>query len=239
MVATQEGEIFSQESIMDDTTPQLSKDDCCKRVDAILAGAKGEKVNVCYRLFEVIERAPADQQHQVLRHAAEHFDEDNSNKELDVGTPITENDRKTLEAKYGPLVDKMFEVTLEENPSEDDFYQSLWDTLHNPLLRDQKAKVFALYWTFVDRRMPYFHLAEGMKMANDEFREILVEVQQRWAKIRFILASKFEQKSEQAALVLKELDEAPEYRYKVVLIARLISEFKRNEERIRALQARL
>ncbi|HEY1203309.1 MAG: hypothetical protein ABSH46_03890 [Bryobacteraceae bacterium] len=220
---------------MGDAKPQLSKDECCTRVSVILATARGEKINICYGLFGVIEQAPKDQQHLVLRHAAEHFDDDESSEELDMGAPISEDEKNALKDRYGSLVDEMFGVVLKENLSEDDFYRSLWDTLHNPLLRDKKAQVFALYFTFIDRRMPYFHLDEGLKMSNEEFREAFQRTQQRWAKIRFILTTKsFSQKSEQADLVLKELDGAPDYKQRLVLIARLIAELKRYEERLRA-----
>ena len=201
-----------------------------REVDTTLALGDGKKINICYALFKIIEKVKPDQQPALLRHVAESFDESESSHELKIGDFISDNEKDQLKKKYGDLVDEMLDMLLNENPQEDHFYKSLWEMLHNPIFGDEKSRIFALYYVLIDRRIPYFHLEAGFKMSNEDWRSTSLRLRRERAKIRFILASHFSQRSEEGDLILKELDRAQTYEDKISLIGYMLFELRTREK---------
>jgi len=207
-------------------------DQLFREVDTTLALTHGEKVNICYALFKIIESGPRQEQHLILRHLAENWDFARSSDEIKIDAYINQNEKDLLRDKYGEVINKLFELILKENLPEDQFYASLWRVLHNPILPDDKAQAFALYWVMIDRRIPYFQLETGLRMANEDFKAAFTRIMQKAAKIRFILGSQFDQKSEEADLVLKTIDAAAPHPDRVALMAYILEDFRRREARL-------
>jgi hypothetical protein len=129
-------------------------------IETVLSVGKGTKINLCYTIYNVIKKVsnPADAP-ELLQHVAEIFDDVESNEELEIEAYVNETEQGILKDKYGSLVDKMFEVLLSDNPTDEDFYRELWSIIDaNPMLRDDKARSFALYNILIDRRIPYYCL---------------------------------------------------------------------------------
>ena len=202
-----------------------------QQIDTILTLAKGEQVNVCYAILKIIERAPADNQAEVLRHAAESFGSSESSEEIPIDAYITKDELEKLNERYAKLVNDMLAVLLDENPGEDEFYVQLWALVRNPILRDEKARAFALFWLLIDKRLPYFHLLEGMRMANEDYGVANRRLRTARAKIRFILAREFDQKTQQADLVLKVIDAAAGSD-RILLMGEVIFQLKSSTEKI-------
>ncbi len=192
------------------TTQDPAFDELQSRVDVVLTQGKGDKINVCYVLFEILERCPDNSRTHLLKYLAGVFGEVESSEELDIDQYmedeyISENEVHSLKRKYGEVVDSMLKVLISENPPEDKFYEELWNLVNNPLLEGKKSKVFALYWVLIDKRIPYFHLDRGQRMANQDFAAIYAKIQRSRAKVRFILSLDFDQRTEEADLVLREI----------------------------------
>lgn len=175
-------------------------------VDTILALADADRINTAYALLKVIEKATPADQPDLLQHLAEHYDAADSSKEIKIESFISENDRDLLKKRYGKLVDQMLQMILDDKPDVALFYKQLCELLHNQLLRDERARAFALYWLLIDKRMPYFQLTQGLRMSSEDFTALGKKLRVEMSRIRFILASSFEQRSEEADLLLKELD---------------------------------
>ena len=187
------------------TTPQTI-DDLKKEIDTTLSLADGERINICYALLKIVEKGSEKDRPELLRHTAESFDDAESSKEIKIEAFITQDERLQLKKRYGDLIDEMFELVLRDNLPEKEFYVSLWQVLNNPILRDEPARAFALYYILIDRRTPYFHLDQGLKMADDDWKGMMQRLRRPRAKVRFILATSFAQRSEEADLLVKELD---------------------------------
>ncbi len=210
----------------------------CAQIDATLKNAHGEKVNICYAILKIIESASQPQRGLILRYFLEDFDTVQSNEELNiediVQDIIDKHELDQLKKKYGTIVDALFEMILKENPPEDDFYTALWNVLTNSIFGDEKARAFGLYWVLIDRRTPYFHLERGLRMADDQFKAAVRRVFQKAAKIRFILDSEFQQRSEEADLVLNVLDSVENREDRAALLAIMLLNFRTTEERLKA-----
>lgn len=206
-------------------------------IDTTLALTSGTPINICYALLRIIENGAQQDQPGLLQHASEHFDEIETSKEIKIDSFITENEKDHLKSRYGDLVNEMLAFVLKENQPEKDFYVSLWQVLHNPVFHDEKARAFALYYVLIDRRIPYFRLDQGLKMSDEDWEAVARRLRRKRAKIRFILATSFSQRSEEADLLLKELDAVtgPE---RVSLMGFLLWELRGKEnvkERLRGL----
>jgi hypothetical protein len=177
-----------------------------QEIDRILIRGEAKPINKCYATYEVVERADAELRGKLLEYVGELFELVESTSETRLDEKILDAERDLLRDKYSRLVDTMFEMELAENPAETEFYEWMWGMINNPAFPDEKARVFAMYWVMVDGRIPYFHLEQGLRMADEDWRATGKALERERNKVRFILYSSFEQRSEQADLVLKELD---------------------------------
>ena len=209
-------------------------DDFVKQIDTTLALAKGEKVNICYALLKIIESAPEQDQPALLRHTTESYESAGSSQEISIDDYITKNEESAIRKKYGGLINNMLEVLIEENREESEFYAHLWSLINNPILRDDKDRAFALYWLLIDKRLPYFRLEEGFKMSNEDYRSSMLRLRRDRARIRFIMSREFDQKTERADLILKQIDEASGSD-RVILMSEVIKQTKSSSEGIEAM----
>lgn len=191
-----------EEGIMAETT---AIDDLYAEIDAAVTKTSGKKVNIAYAIFKIIEQAGPDQRVALLQHLANVWDEDESSKELPAPALITENELEELKKRYGKLVDQMLKMSMDDNPPEDTFYGRLWELVSNPVFVDEKSRVFALYWTLIDKRIPYYHLDSGLRMSNEDWKSLASELNDKRNKLRFILAADLEQSSQRADLLLREI----------------------------------
>lgn len=177
-----------------------------KEIDTILNLTKGTTINICYAIYKIIEKALPEDKPELLRYVAEIFGTTDSSDEIIIEDYISEYERNQLTERYGKLVDELLAILLKDNQKEEDFYISVMDMIHNPLFMTEKAKSFVLYYVLIDKRIPYFRLEQGLKLSNEDFKTYNARLRMQRAKIRFILATDFHQKSEEADLLLKEID---------------------------------
>jgi hypothetical protein len=192
-----------------------------KEIDVMLSSIHGSQVNICYALYKIISKAEDKEKPKLLRYVAEVYEYIDSTKEISIDAFITENEKEQLKDRYGNLVDEMLALLLKENLIEDDFYIRLWTLLQNPIFEEEKICAFVCYYILIDRRIPYFHLDQGLRMTKEDYEGLIEKLRKQRAKLRFILASKFEQIAEESDLILKELDKV-DYVEKVSLMSYII-----------------
>jgi hypothetical protein len=191
----------------------------------ILEHGKGSKVDRATSIVQLIQQAPGHNRGSLLRMACENWDTAESDNSVILPSLVSEDDVKQLKEKNGKLVDSLLEGIIAGNPSEDDFYQRLWEVINSAVFHEEKVRYFALYWVLIDMRIPYFCLSEGISMSNDRYKELSNKLGMRRAKIRFVAKRSFDQKTQQASLLLEELDQVSGEE-RVVLMAYLITLFK-------------
>ena len=216
-----------------------SSEEISKKIDETLALASGEKINICHVLLRLIDEAPEADRPSLFRHVADCFDEVDSSRDVTMDEFISKGEQEQLERRYGDVVDDMLNMLVGDNPEEGEFYSKLWNLINNPLFGDAKTRTFAFYYVMIDKKIPYFKLDPGLRMGNEEWRTTAKALRSRRAKIRFILNREFEQRSEEADLVLRELV-AVEDNERVALMGYVIYELRdAAKSAVRRLEAKL
>lgn len=128
--------------------------------------------------------------------------------------------RKYSKCGFFEKVDELFS----QNTEVEEFYSNLWKLIKSyPDIASKKERVFMTFSVWQNPRIPYFQLPQGMKMSNDEFREIWDDIQETLTQARFVIFSRFEQRSEEASVLLDLLNQCNTKKKKAVLLAVIIS----------------
>ncbi|TDL06452.1 hypothetical protein EUA04_17180 [Mycolicibacterium obuense] len=202
-----------------------------REIEGIFVFGEGRIVNKCYAAFELLEQFSDASRPKAVQATAEWIDNAESSKEIQVPVFINSNEQADLESRFGPVVDQLLDLILSDNHSVVDFYGELWNLVQNPIFHDRKAKAFAFYWVMIDKRLPYFQIGPGYRMTEEEWRAATKRVSKKLAKLRFILAKDFRQKSEEASLLLQELDEMTDLEERIRALSYLIFYLRRESER--------
>jgi hypothetical protein len=193
-----------------------------REIETALSVARGDKVNIVFAIYQIVNSSPQNDQPTLLRHAAELFDVVESNDQVDAVVAITADEKNQMQRKFGGTIDAMLHSLIGANLDEPKFYESLWHMIVcNPFFKTDKEKAFVLYYVLIDAKIPYFKIGMGLKMSNEDFAQRQRKLSLPAAKIRFLLARKFEQRTEQADLILKEFERNNESD-RAVLLAFLI-----------------
>ena len=81
----------------------------------------------------------------------------------------------------------------------------------------------------IDKRLPYFKLDRDrvLSMENEEYQDVCKQIgDDTFAKLEFILNGDFDQKTEQASLVVQMMDKMPDYTQRCVFLTRIIAYYK-------------
>ena len=185
---------------------------------------KSDKLNICAHVYEIIARDPASSV-ELLRFFYNNADRIQSSDQETADTIITEEMAKSLHECYSEVVDAMFEQLLEKNLPEEDFYTKLWEMINqSPTFEDENAKIFAFFYIWIDVRIPYYQLDNGLAMSNEEFRELSDSLITNIQKARFIMrTTMFKQRTSRASVLLDLLDSVSEEKERVVLMAHILS----------------
>lgn len=185
---------------------------------------KIDKINICLYLYRLLNRKSFSSAN-LLRFFYENSDNIKSSEEKVATTEISEEIYKKLHKQYAEVVDALFEQILSKNLPEDQFYSKVWDVIdQSPSFEDEYAKAFALYYIWIDVRIPYFQLDDGLSMPDDEFRTLTESLMPSIQKARFIMCTTlFEQRTSRASVLLDLLNSIPNKKEQVVLMAHILS----------------
>jgi hypothetical protein len=202
------------------------------RIADFLKAAAGTRIAICKYVYDILikeeENAP-----ELLRFFMEQIDSIESSKTQPVNEYADSAHIPELVEKYGKGTDDILEKLLPENSGEQVFYEKLWDSIqHTPVLKEEGAQVFALYYISIDTRIPYFHLELKDPLPDDLFKESVKRLFPEYMKSCFILNTPVcKKKTQSASLILSLINSLADENDKAVLLA-LISEYilRRGEE---------
>ena len=136
---------------------------------------------------------------------------------------FSEEEKYKYASDYGKFIDGTLEALLKKHYEKEKFYQELWNFIEeNPLLDTKKLKAFALFYVWVDIRLPYYVLDDGIKMSDDDYQDICQRLSEDIKKARFILHVPTEQKTERASRIVKLLESLQDDKEKAVLMAHIL-----------------
>lgn len=173
-----------------------------------LKNVEGQDFDICAELYKMISASDPVQQDELFQYICVTFGTIKSNEKFSVPISPFSAQKERLEEQYGDVVNSIIKTFIQQNNDEKDFYHTIWLMINESLIFDTDAKrVFAFYFTLIDKRIPYFKIDESLlySMSNERFSELQQNTARDRQKIRFIIKSAISQKTERAAILLNEL----------------------------------
>lgn len=210
----------------------MKKLDVCE----LLKSVTGEGINISYFVVNSIKEYTLDEQIHSIRAFCEMFGTVESEKTFRVDQVISESLYEDLKTQYGQYVNEQIKTVLSKaylcEWSEDKFYSSLWKSITNGgVLETVEEWAFGLYYVVIDNRIPYFRLNHGLKMDQDRYEGIIEDNIKTVKKLRYALAFPFEEKTEEASIILDEIDSIAEKETRIVLLSVVINHLRRERDR--------
>lgn len=201
-----------------------------ERLDYLVSHASHD-INLCAAACSVISEAPYAEQPQLLKRFLVGYDESISDRKMELPVFVRDDEKIHLMSCYGKMVDTFLLDLQKKSLPEMQFYCELWKYIqHSPKLDTNKARIFALYDVAIDKSIPYHYIdRRGMlSMENDEFRSINHDIgDEVFEMLEHILVAPFDQRTQQASLIVKMLDSYSDYKYKTVFLTHLIGFFEK------------
>lgn len=193
--------------------------DARERIVNLMQTMGGEKINVCGEIFRVIKETES-RGGELLQFLCENLEGIESSEEV-VATPFfTEGEVLDYTKAYGKIIDGILENLFRKKPGREAFYAELWEKITlKELFEDEKTQMFALYYVWIDVRIPYFELPDTIKLTESEYRSRIDKLRYEIQEARFILFSDFEQWTEVSYLLLKLMDDIEDADDKIVFLA--------------------
>lgn len=199
-----------------------------KSIMRVLEKGSGTLINRCFAMYKLIEECE-DCHAKLLKYTFETFgfvESDNSDPAI---MEISKSEQDQLKNDYGDMVNGIIKALIRRSYNhEEEFYQELWNTISSPIFKDEKAKVFAFYYSIIDKRLPFFSVTTGTRMANKDFRERQRVLSKKIAKAKFVLNNRdlFDQKTEVASHLLEIVESEEDPLDRLVLFTYIIEDIR-------------
>lgn len=188
-----------------------------------LEHAKGKVIDVAARVYEIIMES--ENPIYLFEWFLENVGDIKSVKDQEVGIIISKEQFDMIQQSSDTMIAGILDNIFFEYLPKKEFYRVLWERifLNDILFQKKEQKIYALLKIWKDNRIPYYEIEPGLKMKNDEYKEIVEEIRSEIEKSIFITFSKFEQKTQRSSLFLKLLGECKEEKEKIVLLSVMLS----------------
>ena len=130
-------------------------------------------------------------------------------------------------------VERILQNLINSNVKEAQFYEALWTKFNDPVLfpnDDDKTALLLGLWLNV--RIPYYQLAEGCIMENDEYEKLAKSMREELKKANFIIYSGIPQKTQRTSLLMDLADTITDTRKRTVFWSVVISIISQREASI-------
>lgn len=208
-----------------------------KKIDVIkfLKSVVGEDIDICYSFLQKIWELSFEEQVQNVHLFYELYGTVESNKTNHVESVISRERLNELKSQYGEYVNNLLKTLLRKaylnGWDKNQFYSALWRSLtQGDMLASTDEWAFGLYYTLIDRRIPYFQLEVGTKMGQEEFEELLEANKDLIQKNKFVLVFPFEQKTEEASIILNDLEKLEDSKAKVVVLSMILNNLRKERD---------
>lgn len=196
-----------------------------------------EGINLALQMIELILEQDTQIQSKLVQYVCELWATVKSSGEIQPPQKINKVDYDKMKSLYGETVNAALVAYtnkgLIEGWNREQFYEQYWKfILTNAMWSSNEEKAFALYYTAIDIRTPYYNVGAGKKMSADVYSQIQEEIFEEIREFRFVLALDFKQRTEEASLVLNILNRMDTEDKKVVLLSRIIAYYNDRMDRL-------
>lgn len=182
--------------------------DARMQITNLLQTLSGERFNISGEIYEILKEEDDNQIGELLQFFFESAEEIKSSEEKEARQFLTEGVVLDYTRLYGKIVDGILENLLEQRPCKEKFYEILWKKLAlNGLFENDLIRIFALYYIWIDMRIPYFELPETINFEEEKYRQIIEKHRSKIQEARFILSSNFTQWTQVSYHLLRLMDD--------------------------------
>ncbi len=178
-------------------------------IKKILLTANNDSFDIAYNIYNIIRsEEKKEQQFELFEFVCKNFGMEESDESNELDHAPYKEEKEILKEKYGAILNSVLEACLKENLEEKEFYRKLWRNItESYFFENDAAKIFALYYTIIDKRIPYFQLDDTCKysLSNEKYKKLRERYKMEILKTRFILLTNFPQRTELASTLLNEL----------------------------------
>lgn len=179
------------------------------KIKNILLSANNDSFDIAYNIYNIIfSEEQKNYQFELFEFVCKNFGMEESDESIEIEHAPYKSQQEILKEKYGAILNSILEACLKENLDEKEFYKKLWRSItESYFFENDAAKVFALYYTIIDKRIPYFQLDDKCKysLSNEKYKKLRDRYKMEISKTRFILLADFSQRTERASTLLNEL----------------------------------
>lgn len=137
---------------------------------------------------------------------------------------VSDSDIPFYLSKYKKLVVGLADYYSMQGYGKSDYYQKLWSAFSAIIgVAEDVEKGVALFLLLQDMRTPYYDLGVGVRMSNEQYKEISQAMSSQIEKILFAFSLTNSQRTELASRILVVFDEVKTREEKVVLLSHLIT----------------
>lgn len=209
-------------------------------IKELLNSYDGELIDVCLYIYLNMKDQSYEQQVDCFQTLCEMYGTVKTNETTMIERVISNEELDVLIDQYGEYVNQVLNSLIKksyrEGYSTRQFYHNIWAAFVNGgVVTQDKEFAFAIYYTVIDRKIPYFVLEWGLKMNNQEFANCMYENREVIAKLRFILNHDFVQKTEEASLLIKEIIKLEKFEDQVIAMVAILSSLRNEQKRLKKL----
>lgn len=193
-----------------------------KEIINLLQTLKGEKIDICGEIYRYIietDEKPAE----IMRFFLENSEDIESSEEKEASKLFTDGELLDCKEKYGKIVNGILKKLLSERKCPTEFYEELWKEINVEQIFDsERSRIFALFYIWIDARIPYYQLPDGLSIEEETYREIMKKMSEKLRRARFILCYGLKEWTQVASLLCQILNEVDDEAEKAVLLAGIL-----------------
>ena len=187
----------------------------------LLDNFSGEIYNLCYEVLV----ANIDQM-AAFEYVCKNLFEYPKNGTIQIKEYFSEDELEEYESIYGDTVKGLLNTNIKKCNfgviAVEDFYKSLWES-YFIMFPTEKGKAYAFYYTVRSKSIPYQYLGKPLSMSDDQFRALTEQNKVSIDKLKYIVRSRYSQRTERASLLLNCINEIEDFESKVVVLAHALS----------------
>ena len=137
------------------------------KIKKILLTSNNDSFDIAYNIYIIIcAEEKKEQQFELFEFVCKNFGMEESDESTEIAHAPYKDQKESLKEKYGAILNSVLESCLKENLDEKEFYRKLWRNItESYFFESDAAKIFALYYTIIDKRIPYFQLDDNCKVS--------------------------------------------------------------------------
>ena len=218
-----------------------------EQINDIIDRSNGKTMDAASAIYHTIvkeqNRCSAFRCFLEITHDTDDTEDEEISGETEIQGVFHKEQVELLRRKCEHLTEGILDKIISKNLEPGDFYSELWKKgiEENAILETEEEKIYTLYRIWIDGRIPYFKLEEGIRMDGARFAEIVKAKEEDLKKMIFIFNSYFSQRTERSSQFIKILDSCRTEEEKSVIMAQILSfteQYGRFQERLEATQKR-